>query len=82
MLPVSQASLVSKMRVDGTPVPKGLREYARLEYNGDGGAIYAALRESRSRRRRANGGMVRTVLRSLAKVPQTLAAALATPGGE
>jgi hypothetical protein len=83
MLPVSQASLVSKMRADGPTIPEGLREYARLEYNGDAAAIFAAYRHAaRSRRLRTNGGAVRTVLRALAKVPQTLVAALATPGGE
>jgi hypothetical protein len=82
MLPITEASLVSRMRTDGPRVSEDLRTYARTEYNGDGAAVIAAsLRARQARHRRTNEGAVRTVLRTLAKVPQSLAAALAAPGG-
>ena len=82
MLPETQASMVSRMRTDAPQVHGELRTYLRTEYNGDGAAVIAAVQ-------RARGGSwanvkartVRSVVRTLARITETLATSLTASGG-
>ena len=82
MLPETQASMVSRMRTDVPQVHGELRTYLRTEYNGDGAAVIAAVQRAR-RASRANvkARTVRSVVRTLARITETLATALAVTGG-
>ncbi len=84
MLPGMQASVVSQMYANHATrgLSKELARYVRWEYAGDGAAVRAAIAEARrvkSARKREGAG--RWVVRLLAKIPESLAAALASPGG-
>lgn len=82
MLPVTQASIVSRMRTDVPLVHEDLRTYLHTEYNGDGAAVIAAnMRARRAARARANARTFRRVVQTLARIPEALAAALTAPGG-
>jgi len=82
MLPITQASLVSRMRTDAPQIPADLQAWVSAEYAGDGAAVTAAiLRARRAGRARMNGGKVGTVVRALTKISEALSAALTAPGG-
>lgn len=82
MLPITQASLVSRMRTDVPQVRGELRTYLHTEYNGDGAAVIAAVQRSRrAARARTNARTFRTVVETLARIPEALVAALTAPGG-
>jgi len=74
--------MVSRMRTDVPQVHGELRTYLRTEYNGDGAAVIAAVQRAR-RASRANvkARTVRSVVRTLARITETLATALTVTGG-
>jgi hypothetical protein len=85
MLPITQASVVSRLRTDVPHVHGELRTYLRTEYNGDGAAVIAAVQRARgAARARTNARAFRTVVEAaeaLARIAAAIAAALTAPGG-
>lgn len=82
MLPATQASLVSQMRVTYPPrgYPEGLEQYVRLEYGGNASAVRAMIaRADGIRSAKTRKGVGRAILRALAKISDTFAMA-GTPG--
>jgi len=81
MLPVTQASLVSKMGDHGERdrIPADLRTYIRVEYNGDGAEVRRMLAETRRRAPRGNGTRQRRGI--LSALFEALESAIPRPGG-
>ncbi len=84
MLPGMQANLVSQMHVNHATrgLSEELARYVRWEYAGDGATVRASIagaQKAKGARKREGTG--RWVVRLLAKIPESLAAAFATPGG-
>ncbi len=82
MLPGTQATLVSKMRVTYPPygASEGLARFVHLEYGGDWTEVRAMIAQAdRVRSARKANGFGRAILRVLARIPEALAAG--TPGG-
>lgn len=80
MLPVTENSLVSRMRDRGATsgVPASLQTYVRTEYNGDGVEVRKMIAQSRRKAPRQGNGAQRGFFRYLFDV---LEAAFTSPGG-
>lgn len=84
MLPVSQATWMSRMNEAREPqrLSRELRTYLRWEYGGDASYVCVRLaREDGFRSARKGVGLGRATLHAFAKLSETLVAAFATPGG-
>ncbi len=83
-MPVSQATCVSRMEEAREPrgLSRGLRAYLQWEYGEDARFVGAQLaRSNGAKASHKRPGFGRAVVRALAKIPETFAAAFGTPEG-
>lgn len=81
---VSQATMMSRMNESREPRghSRELRAYVQREYGGDGSYVRTLIAQAgRARSARRDLGIARGVVQLLARIPASLAAAFATPGG-